>query len=616
MKTPSSPIYKSRYSVAELNGYDGVTPATLMHPSLSPSLLNMVFRDLIASKRTGYSEAGGDGTAMIGTPMEIVEFEDAAGTKSLVCFTTLKTYTFDETNDAWDDVTPRWTVTGGDDAGKRIDVTADVTDYIDAKMSIVVTGSTSIANQTYNVASVTWNDPKTEIVVDEALSGEPSDGVVEIRRTGTELNPIVVTQGVDKAGTWMVSTSAVDYDYPQRWDGSGNFTPCVPGKDLTYDGFKSAGAMEIYEDYSFLGRINTASEEYRTIVWSDTGDFFTYKGSNNSGANILSTAKGEILRYLRLGRQLVVYNNRSIIVVTHVGGVALFTFEKMFDGEGLVGPRAVVNLGPYHVYMGRDNFYLFDGTSLVREIGTDRINKYLRDNLDYAYTSRAFGFVHEAEKLVYWIIPTGDGTSEIVTMSYNLANPLDNKWSLHEYNDRPTAMGLYSRQTTLSWDGLETLDSSLTWDALQGSSIPWTDYTTQTGFPVRMSGSGVKAYFNDSTWPNDDGAAIPSHWDSRDFLDETYKSLRTRWIEIEVELKGTLIDVLYSTDQGVSWTYALSEVDGSDADGSTLTSAWTKYRFLLDTVSQTLRVRLQCSDESKTYDYRWLSVWGIAGEPS
>jgi hypothetical protein len=84
-------------------------------------------------------------------------------------------------------------------------------------------------------------------------------------------------------------------------------------------------------------------------------------------------------------------------------------------------------------------------------------------------------------------------------------------------------------------------------------------------------------------------------------IPERLLSENARWVEVELQMKGTQVSVDYSTDAGDS--FAALKVD------ETLTSTWTLYKYYLDTVSRTIRIRLKEDAKSKTFDFRFLRVW-------
>lgn len=82
----------------------------------TPACSNIEFRKAELWKRPGFSQMG---TAVAGIPMALVDFEDASGSRVLVCITTTKVYEWNSTSEDWDDIT-----------GEGISLTATADDYV------------------------------------------------------------------------------------------------------------------------------------------------------------------------------------------------------------------------------------------------------------------------------------------------------------------------------------------------------------------------------------------------------------------------------------------------------------------------------------------------------
>jgi hypothetical protein len=113
-------------------------------------------------------------------------------------------------------------------------------------------------------------------------------------------------------------------------------------------------------------------------------------------------------------------------------------------------------------------------------------------------------------------------------------------------------------------------------------------------------GSGSDVFLLSSAASSDNGEDIESFWDSVDFtVPGAHRSFKSRWQEIELELRGTSVDVQYSTDGGLTFT---------DIETLTLTPTFDTYRVFFDTTSDRMRIRLR-SDGTDAFELQWLRVW-------
>ena len=598
-------------------GLDSVSPATIMNPSYSPSMLNMVIKDGRPTSRPGYEALS---SGLSGTVMLSEEFITADGTKWLVVATTTREYYYDGTTDSYVEVTAGYgTVTEIDHVtGANNDenaITGDFTLVYTSGTNIVVSGCTNSENNgTFTVVSSSEAGGTTTVLVSEDTlvdeGSPPAAARARQERTGSELNMVDFTQGSDSSGTYFFLTNGVDS--PRYWNGADDFG--LYNDDLiTFSGaFVSCKTMEILDTYMVMGGIYTDAEEYRIVAWSDTTDFFLYTGGN-SGTNLVSEAIGDIWKLTSLSDRIAIYTQGgSVHLMSHVGQAVLFAWDTILTGLSLVGPRAIVNLGAFHILLSREGFFIFDGTRLLRPYGKELISRFVKDNLSPEFAIRAFGFHDTPNNHAYFVLPTGEDASVTLLLEYDLGDFRNSTWMPLAYTDRPTSMGFYSRHDDLTWDAMDITDW-LSWEEL-AFDFKWSDRSIEQGFPVRVIGAADAVYKAEDTLADDNGVAFTSRWESVELtVPLAFRSSTGRWLEIEGELQGTSVDVEYSVDSGETWTFAGVESDGTDADGVTLTTGWQKLKFLIDVVSDTLIVRLSCPDASLGFSHRDLRVWVIEG---
>lgn len=124
------------------------------------------------------------------------------------------------------------------------------------------------------------------------------------------------------------------------------------------------------------------------------GDYTNWVPSvpNECATGLLTSTAGPIKAGKRLGDNIVAYKENAIFVGTY-GGAAIWDFREVPGNAGALGQYAVVNVGtadnPLHIFMGRDDFYQFDGSRPVRLGAPVRETVYTEMNRAYAYLSVA-----------------------------------------------------------------------------------------------------------------------------------------------------------------------------------------------------------------------------------
>jgi hypothetical protein len=427
------------------------------------------------------------------------------------------------------------------------------------------------------------------------------NGGNDVDRTGDETATIdyTVLTGVDGGGAfarWILFTNGVDQ--PRYWDG-------VAGKFALYNpdlaGFVTCGCVAQFYGHVFLGDITVADHERQTVAWSDTGKLLDFTGPN-SGVAILTEAQGTLVRMLPLGDRLVAYSENAINLIAYVGGDIIFSFESSLQETRLVSGRAIVNIGPYHIYMSQEDIELYDGSRLHQSIG-GRIYREYRQDLFVELKSRAFAFHDAAKKTIWFNVPISDTTSRYYVLEYDLSDITKSTWVRYEFRDRPVSMGFFSRDSTLFWNSAAI--AGLSWRSVE---LTWDQASTRKGFPTRVFGAANRVFTSDDVIPNDNGSIIPSFWDSIDFtVPQGFESELGRWIELELELKGVECDISISLDEGQ--TYQL-------LDTLALNSQWKKYSVFCDEVSSHLRIRVENNCPNSSFQLRWLRAWATPAGPN
>jgi hypothetical protein len=524
-------------STYPFRGIDLLDPSSMMDPRLSPSATNVMFTDGIVAKRLGYTRLGTAVEGLTSPVMALVEWENLSGTKKFVALTTTKQYVFG--GSSWTSITPV------DTNSAEIDLTGDEDDPIEY-------------------------------------------AVVE----GDEGRFLIMTNGVDA---------------PRFWDGSGTAMTVLGSASATfsinYPNFFTCKTLGMFYNHLVMANVTTGTvgnttDHPRRVIWSDIGSLNEWVTGTSGEAEIIDS-DGSLQKLLPLGDRMVLYSEDSIGVISYIGGDVIYGFEQVIRDTRLTGPRAIVNIGPFHLFASQQDIYLFDGTKMARPMGMAVRNEY-REVLDVEHRNRCSAFLDAPKRHVYWIIPTY--TDPIVyVLEYDVFDPQNFKWSRLSYNDRPVSFGYASRNTTDLWNS----ETNMAW--LDDAGF-WKMGETRKDYPVRVMGSDGTFWFCDEASYTDNSVAVESTWESIDFsLPQIYQSVDARFQEIELELQGGSVDVYYSTDQGSSWT---------SAGTLTLTSAWARHKAYIDTVGKTFRVRLVSTETTSSFKMRWLRVWFIPGSPN
>lgn len=226
-----------------------------------------------------------------------------------------------------------------------------------------------------------------------------------------------------------------------RWNGSAATVTKVIGA-----GLKKAKVIVTFESRLVLGNLTDAGVPTpQQIQWSDlvtSVDAIIWDPNavgSTAGSMDLLEGSDWILELFKLGDFIVAHKERSVYLISFVGGDFVFTRRLIIDGVGLLAQKAVINTGEELIFAGNDNFYVFNGISL-EGIG-DEVKDQFFTELDPSFSERVHATFYEETSECIWAYPkapSADGTPD-KELVYNLE---EKTWSFRLARN-PTAYGYY-----------------------------------------------------------------------------------------------------------------------------------------------------------------------------
>lgn len=124
----------------------------------------------------------------------------------------------------------------------------------------------------------------------------------------------------------------------------------------------------------------------------------------------LVEGSGPLTAGLRMGDTVVAYKERCIFVGIYVGGDVVWQWSPPIGDVGCVGVEAVADTPVGHVFVGSDNFYVFDGTRPV-PIG-DPVKQWWLDNSSAQLRYRTKLLWDREKNCVYVFYPSAASAGE------------------------------------------------------------------------------------------------------------------------------------------------------------------------------------------------------------
>lgn len=160
------------------------------------------------------------------------------------------------------------------------------------------------------------------------------------------------------------------------------------------------------------------------VRWSDQNNFnnFTPSVSSTSGENILTDGT-EIVGAVRSRNAVNIWTDNSIWLMTFTGPPFVFSFQQGGTNCGLIGPHAAVDFDGISIWMGKDNFYAFDGQ--VRNLDCT-VRRYIFENFNRNAEDKVYAGINSEFKEIIWLYCSSEVTEPD---KYVIYNPLEKTWS-------------------------------------------------------------------------------------------------------------------------------------------------------------------------------------------
>jgi hypothetical protein len=205
----------------------------------------------------------------------------------------------------------------------------------------------------------------------------------------------------------------------------------------------------------FVFAIGTSTNAHG-VQWSALNDYTSWSASiaTQAGSDTLTTTEGPLTAGRRFGSTIVLYKRNSMYIGVNVGPPTVWEFTPIPGDAGALSQEVVVNIGtpenPKHIFMGNDDFWIYDGSKPVR-IGTNRVkNKVFTELVGSRYY--ACTALHKPkEGLVHFYYPSSDSTIPDKCVVYNY---LTDKWGR---DDLQVEAVLEYVAATVTYDGLGAL---------------------------------------------------------------------------------------------------------------------------------------------------------------
>ena len=157
-------------------------------------------------------------------------------------------------------------------------------------------------------------------------------------------------------------------------------------------------------------------------------DMDDWDGTGSGSRNLIQGMGSEILNAVQIKNYLGVYKDKSITLLSYVGGSSIFATQVPVDGIGLLAQDAIINLTTKHLFLGSDyNIYQWEGGGELIPIGNP-IKDYIKSNINKSKSERCFAIPNYENSEAHFFIPTSTSDYPNVFLTYNW---IDKTWSIN-----------------------------------------------------------------------------------------------------------------------------------------------------------------------------------------
>ena len=311
--------------------------------------------------------------------------------------------------------------------------------------SAVATGMATLAATCIGAAALTKLDGTTRL-----FAGAPQKIYEAGVSTWTDVSR-AATYTTSVSGVWRfaqqgnVSFAVNGADTLQASVSSGAFS-CIPGAPI-------ATIVEAVGKFVFAANTTT---NVHGIQWSALNDYTNWSASaaTQAASDVLTGSTGAITAAKKFGSTIIVYKKNSMYLGVNVGPPTVWEFALIPGTAGALSQEVVVDVGtpenPKHIFMGADDFYLYDGSKPIR-IGTNRIKQEVFNALVQSKSAFCKSLHDSRNSLVYFYYPTVDSALPNSCRVYNYRT---DKWGI---DDRQIEAAADYTAAGVSYDGLGAL---------------------------------------------------------------------------------------------------------------------------------------------------------------
>jgi hypothetical protein len=159
------------------------------------------------------------------------------------------------------------------------------------------------------------------------------------------------------------------------------------------------------------------------IRWADSEDFTDWIATTTNLAGDLRLDVGsQIITAIESRGDIIIFTDESLHALQFIGGTLVFGLRHLGQSVSIIGPNAAVDVNGIVIFMGEDDFLMYDG--VLRVLPCDVRNKVF-DDLNQAQGDKVYCSVNKVFTEVWWLYPSAQSETNDRYVKWNYK---DNVW--------------------------------------------------------------------------------------------------------------------------------------------------------------------------------------------
>lgn len=163
-----------------------------------------------------------------------------------------------------------------------------------------------------------------------------------------------------------------------------------------------------------LGSSNPSDNttELNSVSISNQGDPDFQRGPQTSAIRVRIQQAGALISQASSRNKDLLFSDSAVFLAQYVDPPFNWLITELFTTDGLIGPKARVEIQDAVFWMGQGDFYVFDGTS-VSVLPNNTLKRYVYDNIDLSQSFKVFAYPNVAYQEISWYYCIKDGTNPL-----------------------------------------------------------------------------------------------------------------------------------------------------------------------------------------------------------